>query len=1753
MDLDDDMEYEKITKLKAKRKEPKPPGIPPIYAMATLQGKNGSATVKTLVDTGNTLKEDCAIHAELHRKLGVGFAVTRQGKCGTAKAGTSLVKLGISNPIILKLQDMKTRITIQPSVVESLSDQLNLGVSLLGRLGMEKKTAVEFEGGKTTLKIGTEETGLIRQINAEPRRGRDQARDTGTPRKREVSRAGRPGHAICAVETRCKANTLTFVKTIFPPKCRSKTVLVEREKRDGLEVVGAVYKGQEGMNRIAVLNTGDTDLTIHTGTRLGKLEIQKVHKRVPQEQEALRRVKEADRQTPVRGEDTPEIAAHKAKILEDLKVEANPMLKKNPEAMKRLKGMIDRYWRVFGEPDVSTGLTDLAEFKIELKPGATPQRAQVRPLNPAQLESLRAQMKIWKDEGVIEEAESPWASALVPAKKKGGLIRWAIDYRKLNEVTVADSYPLPSIEMNLERLAGARVFSALDAAAAYNVIPVEEKSRPLLAFITPMGLYTYKRMPFGPKNSGAVYARFIESLLDGLKSDQVIAYLDDVLVFTTTVEEHLDVLDRVLLMHERAGIKLRPLKTKLFEERTEYLGFEVSQDGVAMQQGYIDRIMEWPTPTTPKELATFLGFVGYYRGFIRQFAELTHEMHAKKKEKVLEWTETMQRDFETLKQEFSKKPIRSYPRYELDEPFQLTTDFSAKALGGVLSQVQEGQERLLGCAARKCTPYERNYPSVKGELSALMYCTRKWEHLLRYKKFVVNTDSQALKYLRNLKTPTGIWFRWLEELSSYDFEVRHRAGKDNLNADALSRSEHHPEPTAEEVAEQENEFGPQLLRAVRELDQEEQERGIQKEIPSIKGLHRVAEELSREVLEETQREDEVLGQVRRWVERGRRPEKSSLRRGDDDLRIYHQLFDSLQIQDGLLYYKVRLNTQADEEVNRLVLPREKAGIAFEWAHKHPTAGHFGVTATQRRAVSRFYYPGMSSDLKRQIRGCNVCIAKTTRMNTHAGVHRPVATGAVGQEVFIDLVGPLPVTPDNMKYALTVEDGFTRHASIYPIPNKSAATVARTLVDKYLTVHGIPAVVKSDNGREFVNNIMHEVADRLQLTAKTTPVYNPHSNQVERFHRTLNQMLRVFEEREDITWSLSIPAVMMAYNTKVHQTTGVTPYFATFGREMRLPIDLIVQPPEQEGRAMTQMVDEMIARFRKIYRFMRQKQEAAIRRAASGYKNKILELKSGDLVWYLCPRQVPGKPPKLTDSWLGPYRVVGRANDVVWKITPNTYAGPSILVHEQRLLPCTDPDAKNRIPRHLQVNDEGDELGEEIRPPREGDDAPDEIGVPIALQAPMADMNDLMSPPRGGGATPSPTSGDPTQQNSETPNVSDSDTLSTDNGENNINLGVPDPIDNNNLQNEEYGMQTPDVSDNEGLSPTESGDEAMGRESDPQAVEEQLEPHPDPLDVQDDIMGGGEELPPLPESPTRGSKRRQREHEVEGDRPARRQRIPVTVPPTPPGVRTRIPPTKGKVRVEVPPTPPRVRESQRTGEPPAPTRVREPQRKKRVLSPDGSESEPIASGSGTKTKARTKKAKPKTAWQQAVRGGPLSSDDELMEHISSLREVEILIDQSSDEPKRSTPGSAAWDLWAAKSVTVPPRETARIPLKLKLAIPEGYWLLLLGRSSLAAKGVTVGGGVIDSDYRDDVQCLLSNQTAEPFKVQKGQRICQAVLLPRLDARFTRAETLPSPETVHEGFGSTGSHACDVGVDAAGVELGRVEPDGSGGPPGVLPRL
>ena len=276
---------------------------------------------------------------------------------------------------------------------------------------------------------------------------------------------------------------------------------------------------------------------------------------------------------------------------------------------------------------------------------------------------------------------------------------------------------------------------------------MREKSRPYLAFLTPWETCTFKKMLFGAKNAGSTYSRLVELSIMKMRSPNILAYLDDIIVATQRKKglmDHVRELENVLSMHREAGIKIKAEKTHLMQKEVDYLGYRVTEQGIKMKESYVEKITQWPTPKTVKELATFIGFTSYYRSFIPEYSYLTNEMNAMKKETKLTWDENLEEKFKKLKEEFTKAPIRSYPDYNNEEPFELATDFSADNIAVILSQQQNGKERFIAAAERKTTRYERNYHSAKGELSAIIYRLRKFEYILRYKKFIIHTDSSAL-------------------------------------------------------------------------------------------------------------------------------------------------------------------------------------------------------------------------------------------------------------------------------------------------------------------------------------------------------------------------------------------------------------------------------------------------------------------------------------------------------------------------------------------------------------------------------------------------------------------------------------------------------------------------------------------------------------------------------------------------------------------------------------------------------------------------------------------------------------------------------------------------------------------------------------------------------------------------------------------------------------------------------------------------
>ena len=1510
-------------------------------------------------------------------------------KIGTAKKGGNLEVVGIGEPVTISLGQLKQVYQVRPLILAELSHGINLGSQFLAKAGLtidyskgnprlicplghetqfvnflkstpaptppkvviNSKNCNDIDKGGSFSKrgVGDEWIGNGGEIKESMLNGVriQSAVDTWIPPRQPVKiEVQYPTGRVKLNEDQIEGITSLELETTGdtrenPGKCSSNKFYINKS-----EISSLSFQASPPGRFLTVVNRTTAPIRIRPGQVLALG--QAIPEIEPEDQDKWE-PKNPEPDGPVQSK------GDRVKTLyKELKLEEKELLIEDPKLMKEVKDLIAEYEDVFKSPEEPFGRTDLVECKLRLKPDAKPIKQKGRPMNPKMEQELRAQIDVWLAEGVIEKSQSPWSSPLVPVRKKDGSLRYAVDYRVVNDNCIPDAYPLPRIGDTLDRLAEKGVFSTMDATSAYWCIPLHPDSREITAFSTPWGLFHWLVMPFGLMNAGSVYSRFIARVLEegGTDPDKTSSYLDDAIIGTKDTREHIEELRVVLEAHKRAGIKLNPSKTMLFEREVTYLGHQVTKTGIKMVPEYIQRILDWPQPKTVKELKSLLGFLSYYRTYIVGFAEQAAVLNEQRNKKVLVWTPEMTESMETLKAAFKAGPMRAYPIFgegEDHQPFILTTDYSGQAISAVLSQKQPGGEKLIAACGRRTSAYEKNYPSYKGELCAIVFGVRKFEHLLKYSTFEVHTDASALRHLKTLKNPTGIMQRYLEELSTFSFRVIHKAGVLNTNADGLSRSTHLPEPTEAEIQEQ--------------------------RIATVSGL-----QCSREEMLSAQQEDPDLQEVSKWVNTATVPKSEDIRGLGEELRRYSQIAKAVKLDSRGLLVLPMSQPGTNRLVNRVLVPPKLRDAMFEMMHSHPSAGHFGMQATLMRAHQYMWYPNFRKDLQHRIRICGPCLGKLKKTDNKDTVHVPRRASYPYEVLYIDLVGPLGNREVGPRYVLTCEDGFTRFTTGIPIPNKESATVARALLDNVIHVHGCPERIHSDQGSEFTSNLWNELMEQLGIEKSFTPVANPNSNIIERYHRVLGQTLRVLLGKDETQWPKWISAISFAYNTKVNAVTGMTPFEALFGRHPRIPLDIILENPADKYRGVSEFVSDIISKSKRIYQFMLKNGTGVIKRNTNLYSGKERKWIPGQLVWYCNPRITPGKPEKLMNRWSGPFIIQKRIAEVLVDIIPANTTGRTLRVHITRLKEYHgDPKATPKGTFESLTEDlEGEEVSLQPR-------TQVELGIPVWSG--------------GGGAT--------IQDRSEVLRDEASGTVPL--------INQPPPVE-----------------------------DEMVRINEPIAQEAV----PPPVEMAD--IAAPAALPPLPTSddgmesapePVRGSKR--------------------TMEPT----------RRGPGR-------------------PAKQRARLMQEARRLADTSSSSS-----------------------------SAPTSASEEEMLAMQS-KQIEVPVQAGSKIPVRSSSGSAAYDVSAASTTTLPPGQVTRIDLKLALAVPPGYFLQLQSRSGLASKGIITVAGVIDSDYRGPVQALLANLTNRNFIVKKGQRCVQATFLPVITVQFTEQDELETTDRGDHGFGSTG---------------------------------
>jgi transposase InsO family protein len=739
----------------------------------------------------------------------------------------------------------------------------------------------------------------------------------------------------------------------------------------------------------------------------------------------------------------------------------------------------------------------------------------------------------------------------------------------------------------------------------------------------------------------------MDQVLSGLNYRKLMVYLDDVIVYSRTIEEHLKSLREVLECFRKAGLKLKPSKCSLIQREINFLGHLISRKGIETDPAKIAAVVKWPRPTSVKEVRSFLGLASYYRRFISGFSQIAAALHALTHKNVrFVWSDKCEEAFEALKKCLTSTPILAMPvdngRYTLD------TDASAESIGAVLQQEQEGEMRVIAYASRMLSGPERNYCATRREMLAVVYFTKVFRNYLLGSQFILRTDNSALQWLRKMQLPLGQTARWLEQLEEFRFDVVHRPGRNHCNADSLSRIP---------------------CKQCKQSDVSSEINALQvkvKGIPVVKDFTRIWTE---EELGQFQNEDSEIGPIKRLVvEKRSEIDWEDVKELNSVSKAYWGQRQALMVENEILYRKW-MNPTSGKEVKAIVLPKRLRKQVLTQCHAGFDGVHVGAKKVKGRLTSRAYWVGRSVDVDLFIRQCNQCARRKYGKSRPKGALIPTRVFEPFERVALDVTGPHPVSKGGNRFMITIIDLFTKFAIAVPVRNHEAVTIASIFIQQWICFFGIPEQILTDCGRDFLSDVMKELCEVLGIDKLRTSIYKPSTNgAVERLHRTMHNMLAKVVDSNQKDWDNLISAVMSAYRASVHEATGLTPNMMVFGKENRMILDVILGSPETALVVNSQTwLESKLDTLQRAYCLARENLDRQAKRMKTVYDRSVVSQRFnvGDKVLVYLPRTKLGCTPKWTLFYDGPYTIERQITDVNFVVRKSEKSNP-LVVHIDKL-------------------------------------------------------------------------------------------------------------------------------------------------------------------------------------------------------------------------------------------------------------------------------------------------------------------------------------------------------------------------------------------------------------------------------------------------------------------------------------------------------
>ena len=928
----------------------------------------------------------------------------------------------------------------------------------------------------------------------------------------------------------------------------------------------------------------------------------------------------------------------------------------SPEQRDSLRTLLSNHHRAFSINAGERGETSLVQMEVDTG-DAVHKRQPVRRMPFAVRQEVANQLRDMQQSGVIRSSSGPWASPVVMVRKKDGSHRFCIDYRHLNSVTKPDLYPLPRIDDLLDQLGNSRFFSTLDLASGYWQVRVHPESVEKTAFITPQGLFQFRVMPFGLMNAPSMFQRLLHRVLMGLNPDHgpdfVVVYIDDVLVFSRTLSEHLKHLELVIAHLQEAGLKLKPTKCPFICQEVEYLGHIITPSGLKPTSRLVAAVAEFPVPRNVREVRQFLGLSSYYRRFIPEFARIAKPLHELTRKSVqFIWDGKCQAAFATLTDKLTQAPVLAYPCF--NKPFVLETDASAQGIGAVLSQPQEdGHLHPIAYASRALSPTESKYAITELETLAVVWAMSHFHSFLYGHSVTVYTDHSAVRAILNSPNPSGRHARWWTKVYGRgvrEVKIQYRPGKLNASADALSRSPQEPAP---ETGLVDDEAQVAVIGGGGDTTMD------------IGDLLRSDPVATKQTSFETeQRKDTKVMEVINFLENGDLPDDEKQAR---KLALQEHTYVMI---DGVLYH---LDSKREHH-KQVVVPQHLQKTIMEETHRGPMSGHFSGQRLFNTLRRRWWWGSMYNDAQQFAKACPECVVVAGGGRVLRPELHPIPVSQPFQIIGVDVID-LPLTTRGNKHVLVFQDLFSKWPMVYAMPDQKSERIVRILVDEIFPFCGVPEALLSDRGTNLLSHLMKETCELLGVRKLNTTAYHPQCDGlVERYNRTLKTALRKHAARFGVQWDQLLPGIVWAYRNTPHESTHEKPSYLLFGFDCRTPTEAALLPPtEIEPTNVEKYREELITSLSSARELAAQSIRQAQKRYKGNYDKKAIhkDYRIGEWVLVKFPADETGRMRKLARAWHGPYRVL-RTNepDITVEKVYRSQDG-TIQVHKTRVTPCPD--------------------------------------------------------------------------------------------------------------------------------------------------------------------------------------------------------------------------------------------------------------------------------------------------------------------------------------------------------------------------------------------------------------------------------------------------------------------------------------------------